>query len=305
MKKTFLTLLSLTFFNIIFAQINSADKSVQAIFYGNIGEHHDYKITYNTLKMKGTDTLSNESIQYFASLSVVDTSAKQYTLEWKIRDYFFPTDIPVLKALSEFNNGLKIIYTINELGEYQDVINYAEIKKHLELYTSQVKQTLLADEQALFESTIQNLLGNKEAFTRNVIQDIYQIHNFYGVKYSLDDTISLDVKVPDNFDGTLIDASFNSYIEELGKDTYTLVSEQSVDPQIIDRAAKNYLYKVLPAESQSDIEKYDFRQMKQISTLISQLHDSGWLIMSMNSKINTTLGYFKRDLRVIEVQSDK
>lgn len=303
MKKLLFTALVTLTFHIAFAQIDSTEKSVQAVFYGNAGDWQEYKVTYNTLKMKGNDTLSNESVQYFASLKVLDVKDKEYVMEWKIRDYFFQTDIPVLKALSEFNNGLKIVYTTNELGEYQDVTNYPEIKERLEQYTAHVKKSLLSDEQSLFETTIRNILGSKEAFTRNVIQDIYQIHNFYGIKYLLHDTIRVDVQVPDNFDGTPIDAGFVSYLEDLGKDTYTLISEQTVTPEAIDKAAKKYLHKVLPAESQADIEKYDFTQMKQVSTLASQMHESGWLIMSMNSKVNSTLGYFKRDLRIIEIQS--
>ena len=129
------------------------------------------------------------------------------------------------------------------------------------------------------------------------------MHNFYGIKYSVNDTIALDVQVPNNFDGTPVDARFISYLEELGKDTYTLISEQTVSPEAIDAAAKQYLQKVLPPESLSEADNFDFTQLQQISTLASQLHNSGWLLMSVNSKINTSLTQYKRDVRIIEFQS--
>lgn len=304
MKHFISLLLSFLSFSLIHAQIDSTEKSAQAIFYGSKGDAHSYKVTYNTLKMKGNDTTSNETIHYFASLTVLDADDKSYTLEWKINQYNFQTEVPVLKALSEFNNNLTIVYKTNELGEYRDVINYPEIKEKLDKYTLDVKSKLTPDEQKFFEATIQNILGTKEAFTRNTIQDILQIHNFYGIKYSLNDTISMDVKIPNNFDATPTDAKFVSYMTDMGRDSYTLVSVQAIEPHVIDQAAKNYLRKVLPPESQKEIDSYDLSQLQQISTLANQMHNSGWLLMSINSKINTSLNQYKRDTRIIEIQPE-
>ncbi len=301
--KHFITILTTVFFlSLAQAQIDSTGQSVQAIFYGQKGDVQNYKVTYNTLKMKGSDTLSNETIHYLAALTVLDADDKSYTLEWKINQYHFQTPIPVLKALSEFNNNLTIVYSTNELGEYRDVLNYPAIKEKLEQYTKEVKSKLTPDEQQFFETTIQNILGTKEAFTRNTIQDILQIHNFYGIKYSSQDTIALDVKIPNNFDASLTDAKFISYINELGKDTYTLVSVQAIEPQVIDQAAKQYLRKVFPPESQQEIDNYDLSHLQQITTLVNQIHNSGWPLMSVNSKINTSLTQYKRDTRIIEIQ---
>lgn len=84
-------------------QINMADSTVQVIGYWDNKEKQTYSVTYDKYQLKAADTLSKEQINYEVEVTIIDSTAKSYTIEWFYKDFKINSDNQFTKKLASIS----------------------------------------------------------------------------------------------------------------------------------------------------------------------------------------------------------
>ena len=115
----------------LFAQINSEDSTVQAIGYWDKKEQQAYAITSEKYKVKGTDTTDRELTTYEVAVTIKDSNATSYTIEWLYKKITTSNSSALVKKLSALSEGMKIVVKTDEMGSLTEVVNWVEVKNHI------------------------------------------------------------------------------------------------------------------------------------------------------------------------------
>lgn len=130
MKQT-LFLLFIIFSSSLVAQINLQDSTVQTIGYWDIGEKQSYTITETKVKTKQTDTISSDFFKYDVDVSVIDSTKDSYTINWFYHNISFQTKDTIRKKLNSIVENMNVKIKTNELGVFQEVINWKDIRDYI------------------------------------------------------------------------------------------------------------------------------------------------------------------------------
>ena len=80
-----ITIAFLPFF--LLAQIDSKDSTVQVVAYWELGEEYIYEVNYDTYQVENGDTSSLHLITYEVVVSVKDSTAENYLVEWQYKNF--------------------------------------------------------------------------------------------------------------------------------------------------------------------------------------------------------------------------
>lgn len=139
MKKIALICLIFTISINLFAQLNMDDSTAQVIGYWDKNEKQSYSITTDKLKIKEGDTLSREQLSYTVDITIVDSTADSYLIDWMYRDYKINTDNELMKKVFTLAQDLKVTIRTNELGVFQEVVNWREVRDYMLKATTLLK----------------------------------------------------------------------------------------------------------------------------------------------------------------------
>ena len=264
----------------IFGQINPEDSTVQVIAYWDKGETHNYKVINKKTQLKNEEIISSDSVVYNVELSVLDSTANSYSIQWLYKD--------------NVNKDLKVIYKTNELGEFEEVLNWEEIRDFVNRTTNSILQGLKKGETSdesldKLEKEITSTFSTKEAIESVGVNEIVQYHMFHGVTYKLGDYMEGEIEVPNVLGSKPFTANTYFGLEEIMSDEeYLLKSVQSIDKEQLTVATLEYLKKLSESVGKSfDTEAVQNMQFENETTTHSALHDSGWVIYSIMQKVVT------------------
>lgn len=278
-KLSVLVLLLLCSFS-IFGQINPEDSTVQAIAYWDKGDIYNYKVINKSTQLKNGEIVSSDSVVYNVELSVLDSTANSYTMQWLYKN--------------NANKGLKVIYKTNELGEFEEVLNWAEIRDFVNNAANSILQGFKKGEindESLNkqENEITSTFSTKEAIESVGVNEIIQYHMFHGITYKPGDYMEGEIEVPNVLGSKPFTANTYFGLEEIVSDEeYLLKSVQSIDKEQLMVATLEYLKKLSESAGKSfDMEAVRNMQFENETTTYSALHDSGWIIYSIMQKVVT------------------
>ena len=87
MKKAFTIFFVLILAINLQAQINMNDSTAQVVAYWNLHEKQVYQVTHEKYKIKGTDTTYTDYWKYIVDITIKDSAANSYTIDWFYHDY--------------------------------------------------------------------------------------------------------------------------------------------------------------------------------------------------------------------------
>lgn len=290
MKQLFTITLLLTILSISSsssAQINLADSSAQVIGYWDKHEKQSYAITEEKIKIKKTDTISREFANYKVDITVLDSTANSYTIEWFYHDYEIETENEITKELVSITDSLRVVIKTDELGSVLEVVNWQDIRtltsKAINLLKEKFKEIPNMDK--VWDQT-SAIFSTKENIEAVAINEIKQFYSFHGAKYSFGEEYKAQLKVPNIYGGEPFDTNITAWLDEINSEdnNFILRTEQTVDQDQLTEAVFSYITKLAESIGGTAPKREDIPPLSNNIWTASRIHGSGWVIYSVQTK---------------------
>jgi hypothetical protein len=284
-KITFL--ISLFFlFPALNAQINMEDTTVQVIGYWDKNEKQSYQIQEKKATVVNEDTTSSQEFSYKVDVQIVDSTAESYTIEWKYFDYKYISGPQELKTILTAYQPTKVLVKTNEMGMFAEIINSAEISAAMTKRLKNLIKKYKSDQYLVSEFTaLIDKYASKDAVEQLALSEIQQYYNYHGGRYKLDENLSATVKSPFMNLEEGIDAELNVWLSEINVDDNNYILQMS---KILDEEA---MKKLMYEEAKNDPELtpdekpeiHDMPELKVETWAASRIHNSGWIVYSVQT----------------------
>ncbi|MEJ8843745.1 hypothetical protein WG954_15240 [Lacibacter sp. H375] len=305
MKQFLAILFSILFNATAFAQINYKDSTVQAIGYWDINEKQSYTITTDKFKIREGDTISKSQLTYDVDITIVDSTANSYVIEWKYNNYRVTGGELIRQKIDAVFQDLTIRFKTDEMGSFEDLLNWQEVRDHLKKTSTLLLQEF-KNEPKLMEimAEVGKVYNSKENIESIAINDIQQFYMFYGGKYIKGETTEANIQIPNIFGGKPFDADVVLYLDEINeKDgNYILRYEQTVDEKQLLAAVTEYVSKIAKTAGKTAPKDLGIKNLVNELEIGSRIHDYGWVIYSVSTKKVTAEGIENVEERVIEIK---
>lgn len=305
MNKLFTIILSILFSG-AFGQINMNDSTAQAISYWNIGDKQSYSVSLKKIKLKETDTTSNEIMTYDVDISVMDSTEHSYIIEWFYHNYKTNSTNEIVKKVTSLSEDMKVIIETDEFGAVQGVKNWKEVRDYIKKAMNEIKDDFkdIPKMDKMLEQ-IEGMYSSKAAIESVAIQDIQQFHTYHGGQYLLGEVLEFPLQVPNMYyPQQPFDSKVTVYLDELNPDdnNFILRSSQEVDSDQLTNITFEYLKQMAETMGTKAPRKEEIGQLTNITTTASRIHGTGWLIYSIQTKTVNTTGATNIEERIIEIQ---
>lgn len=301
----------IVFFILIFpgnslqAQINLKDSTVQTVGYWDKKEKQSYSIVTDKFKVKGKDTISKARLTYDVEITVIDSTDKSYTLQWAYSNYKSTSTDKIRKKVDAAPQGLKILVKTDEMGSFEEVLNWQQVRDHM-LRTSSLLRTEFGNDKDfdMVMKEVEKIYSTKENVEAIAINDIQQFYMFHGGKYTKGEPSEGSIQIPNVFGGKPFDADVFIYLDEINKDddNYVLRYEQSVDEKQLMAAATEYVTTIAKKIGKPVPKDFNLKEMVHQTIVGARLHEYGWPIYSILTKTVTSEDIVNIEERVIEIK---
>ncbi|MES2487616.1 MAG: hypothetical protein V4581_16920 [Bacteroidota bacterium] len=255
-----------------YCQINPADSTVQVIGYWDKNEAHTYTIEYKKYKLKAEDTITTQNYSYKVDIIVTDSTESSYTVQWKYRDFTSKNSNNISFRAAALANGLTVKFKTNEIGEYQELLNWKEVDEH---YKNGLK--LLQKDKEIPQYII-NLLATanrRETVEDVLLKDIAHFYAFYGHSMGLGEEIS-DVVDEKNEFGAVVKSDVYLTLDEIDfeEESFLLKFYQTYDDETIVGALGS-AFKELAGNDAEEL-KNTIKVSGLEDYYGTYMHNSGW-----------------------------
>lgn len=267
-------LLSL-FLLLLFYQSN-AQISVQTIGYWDKNESYEFEGSYKNYRVTGKDTIYKSDMTYDVQVNIKDSTADAYQVEWLYKNHQFLRGDKMAELISDPNDSVKIVFTTDELGAFNDVLNMDELllyyKNKFETLERENKdvefKTILKAMKIKFED--QNFIKN------NAYKDLLTYYFFHGAKYDLNEEYSGNLQTGNNFGGASFDTDISIWLDEIDEEnnTYVMRSYQKIDSIQLKKSVAKQLK--MPIEEVPELSNETY--------IANRIHGSGWTTYMISTK---------------------
>lgn len=262
------------------AQINPEDSTVNVVSYWDKGDKLKYKVTFETVKLKGKDTTAHERSVSYYDVTVIKETKKSYTLQWICSGCEIKSESPILRRLSKGCKDTKIIYETDEMGEFKKFVNMKQIKKHMEKSYKDVKKELGSIEK--MKEQIEQM--EKIALTESVIEEkglafIHLFHSFHGRQYKLKELLEGEVKETNLLGGEDFDAKFTVSLDSINfnEEFSTIKMKEVIDEEQFRKEMLKYITNMAKSMNAESLPTNE--DVKDLTWFIEAKHiiyNDGW-----------------------------
>lgn len=305
MKKTALLLFAIVTTVIASAQINLKDSTVQTVGYWDKKEKQSYSVTTDKFKVKGKDTTSKARLTYDVEITVIDSTDKSYTLQWAYSNFKSTSTDKIRRKLDAAPQGLKILVKTDEMGAFEEVLNWQEVRDHILRTSTLLRSEFVNDKDFdVVMKEVEKIYSTKENVEAIAINDIQQFYMFHGGKYTKGEPSEGSIQIANVFGGKPFDADVFIYLDEINKedDNYVLRYEQSVDEKQLIAAATEYVTAIAKKIGKPIPKDFNLKEMVHQTFVGARLHEYGWPIYSILTKTVTSEEIINIEERVIEIK---
>lgn len=292
----------------VFGQIDMIDSTAQVIGFWDVNEKQTYSISEEKIQIKGSDTISRDFFRYMVDVTIVDSTADSYIIDWFYRDYDFQSDDELMLKLSDLTKDITIRIRTDGLGVFQEVINWEELRDHI-----------LDATKVLYDETndipnwdkmlkqIEDMFSTKESIEIAAVKEMRQFYSFHGAMYEYNQEYSVDMKSPNLFGGEPFDTKVTVWLDELNPDENNFIIRmyQSVDSKQLTDATYDFLRKmaeIIDVPGTNAMNREDIPPLTTDIYTASRIHSSGWVIYSIETKEVSVEGITNIEERIIEIE---
>ncbi len=219
MKKAIYSIVFLITQSITAQNTIGKDKTLPMVGYWHIGANRNVNVTEQTITNleDNNDTLKST---YKAKWTVIDSTAKNYTINYTISNlYFSNLNDSFNQLLNELLPKLTFKYQTNDLGVFDTIVNEKEIKETLLNAKNKIDKYVNSQRNESDKTSKNYRLLNmffQLYLEYEIPQDIKKIHHFYGLQYKKNtaytyDTILIDPNSLRNFKAKSVFKLTNTY----------------------------------------------------------------------------------------------
>lgn len=298
--------IAFTFLSVIsaIAQIDMSDSTFQAIGYWDMNEMQSYKITEEKFKIEGSDTTSSEFFMYEVDITIVDSTANSYTIDWFYHDYDIQSDNEIAKKIYSIVEESTITIITNEMGVFQEVVNWEEIRDYIYKGSSLLKEEFkdIPNMDGVFKQ-IENMYNSKASIEAAAIKEIQQFYTYHGGAYKLHEELNATMKAPNLLGGDPFDTYVTLWLDEINlEDSDALIRmQQSVDSDQLTKASFDYLVELTETMEVKGPSLDNFPTLINDTYTASIIHESGWIIYSIETKEVSSEKSLNVEERTIEI----
>ncbi|MEO6135521.1 MAG: hypothetical protein ABIP35_10235 [Ginsengibacter sp.] len=229
--KPLLSILALFILSSSFAQQKFNDSSANYVANWKKGESKIFYMAHNKESYEGGELRSQFNFGYEAHVTILDSTEDSYTIQWvfELPAKLKENNPRYADSLTAFN-GMKMLFTTSENGEFKELINWQEVRdayiKMMEFSLPKKMDStaikILAQSKAMFNS--------KSMVETALIREIQLFYAPYGYSFNKKG-MSAAAELPNPFGGAPLPAVITSTITNLNpqQDNFTLVISQDID----------------------------------------------------------------------------
>ena len=268
-------------------QINMNDSTVQVIGYWDKNEKQSYKVSHESYRLKGADTTTRDISKYSVDITITDSTADSYTIDWFYHDYDIHSDNELIQKLSIIAEDMTITFKTNELGVFQEVINWKEVRdyvyKGLKMFKNETKEIPNMDK---YIRQVEKMYNSKESIEAAAIKEIQQFHTYHGGKYAFDNEINTSMKTGNLYGDEPFDTDLILWVEEIDpEDNSSIICmQQTVNSEQLTKTTFDYLTEMATTLKTPAPVWSEFPALKNVTWTTSRIHGSGWVIYSIETK---------------------
>jgi hypothetical protein len=187
MKTLFTLLIALITFD-VYAQITPSDSSIQVVGYWRKNEKQSYQVTNTSYKLIDGDTSSLEVLTYEGDITVIDSTAKSYTIEWKYKNTDASRTNKYMQSLTSLMNGTRVIIKTDEFGRFEEVVNWKEVGDDIRKAMDKLRKDHKGDMPASqTKRSTKKFITTKASIESQSINEILQFYAFHGNVFKLNE----------------------------------------------------------------------------------------------------------------------
>ncbi|MEO9964180.1 MAG: hypothetical protein ABJF11_00235 [Reichenbachiella sp.] len=305
MKKTLLLFLSaIAGFNLS-AQINMDDSTAQVVGYWSIDDTQSFDVSYEKYRIQNGDTSARDIMKYVVDITIKDSTANSYTIEWFYRDYSSESSNPIVQKLTKLSENLSVLIKTNEYGTILEVINWEEVRDYVQKSTQTLKEEL--KDMPTGEQIVAQMMATyttKEAIESNAIKDAQQFYTFHGGAYTLHEEIAAKMQFMNNYGGAPFETDVTLSLDEIDEESsYGIIRMvQEVNSVQLTDATYEYLKKMGTLGNQLP-PRNEFPALTNNIWTTTRFHaGSGWTTYTVETKVVEAEGISNIEERVIQIQ---
>ncbi|NCC18676.1 MAG: hypothetical protein EOM29_07020 [Bacteroidia bacterium] len=260
MKKIFSLIALLIISTNLFCQQDTT--RVPFVAYWTMGDSYNFKVTKINQQWKEGELTKDKKEEYLASFTVIDSSANSYTIRWAFENYLNDSyDIPdeYQEIFSKYDI-LEILYTTNELGAFNEILNWEELGKTLSTMIDELVEVLGKDNKELHGILLKTMKPIKEAFSTKkgienfVVGELQFFHFPLGIEIDAKEPFFYVDELPNMFGGNPIKANAKLYIDtvDFEENFCVLKQEQSLDQNDVKIMLTDFLKKLEIGDKEFD-----------------------------------------------------
>lgn len=288
-----------------YGQINMNDSTVQVIGYWDKNEKQTYIVTNESYKVKDSDTTSRESYKYAVDITIVDSTADSYTIDWFYHDYDIKADNELIKKLSSIAEDMTVTILTDGLGAFKEVKNWKDIRdfilKGTKILKKETKDIPNIDKVI---KQMEDMYSTKESIEAAAIKEIQQFYTYHGGKYKLGEEISASMKVANLYGGEPFDTEVTLWLDEINtEDNNSIIRmQQIVNSEQLTKTTFDYLTKMSETMKVPGPKWDGFPPLKNETWTSSRIHNAGWVIYSIETQEVSAEGVTNVKENIIELQ---
>ncbi len=292
MKQLYLLAFTLLLMLRVSGQINMSDSTMRVYGYWNLNDKQTYQVMQSKYKIDTSDstawdTTSTDIVKYKVDITITDSTANSYTIDWFYHDYEFTPTGDFYDRLKTITNEQTITIKTNELGTFLEVVNWKDVRDNIKNVVKKLSKEMKDVPQIdNVMKQVEGMFSSKESIEAAAIDEIQLFYTYHGGWYKLDSLLEIQTKVPNLYGGEPFDAEISALLDSI--DTTNWVStfrmRLSVDPEQLINATFAYLSDMAATMKIPGPTMKEMPKLKHETWTYTDVHDSGWIIYTIQSK---------------------
>lgn len=248
MKKYLNTAIFLFVCSTLFSQIDST--KVSFVSYWSIGDSYNFKVSKIKQQWKNDELTKDESQQYIANFTVIDSTETSYTVKWSYENnlennFKIPQE---LKDKFEKYKLSEIEYKTSEVGDFIEILNWQQLSELMSNMIDDIVEVLSEDDEnkkstlkdAMFP--LKSVYSSKEGIENIVLKELKYFHFPMGVEFDISEPLLYEDEIPNMFGGNPIKADGKIYFDNVDYEEgfCILYQELSLNPNDTMQLLKDF-----------------------------------------------------------------
>ncbi|MBI5858671.1 MAG: hypothetical protein HZB42_13625 [Sphingobacteriales bacterium] len=228
MKIIYLQILAFLPFSIL-AQL--PDTTLNCLANWQKGEKKELVITRNKERIEKGKQSQPFNFTYLAHISILDSTDEGYSVQWVLD---IPEEVkkasPGIEKLMPVYNGLKIIFTTNNVGSFKSLINWEEVR---DVYFNMMSNSAPEEGDSIRKASMDKaraMFNSQQLVEGSLIKEVQLYYAPYGGEFTTKE-ITSSTSLPNPFGGEPMPAISMQKIKKINpeKKSFTAKFTQNLD----------------------------------------------------------------------------